>query len=116
MPIHSEEEVEGEAKKIVEALKKIVDPEIGMDIINLGLVYDIRVEGDVATIVMTLTTPFCPWGPLVISQAEEAVKALGFKDVNIEITFDPPWGTHMMSEEAKAKLGVGGEKDENKDK
>lgn len=116
MPVHSESDVEGDAKKIVKALKGVVDPEIGVDVINLGLIYGIKVEGNVATIIMTLTTPFCPWGPMIISQVEDIVRALGFKDVRIEVTFDPPWSTDMMSEEAKIRLGVGGDKYEDKSK
>ena len=95
-------------EKIMEALKSVYDPEIGIDIVNLGLIYDLSVDdsGNVS-IKMTLTTPACPLAGTV----EEAVRAVvsaidGVESVNVEIVWDPPWNPSMMSEEAKEMLGI----------
>lgn len=95
-------------EQIREALKGVYDPEIGIDIVNLGLIYDISIskEGNVS-VKMTLTTPGCPLGPTV----QEAVKAVlesidGVKSTNVEIVWDPPWNPSMMSDEAKQILGI----------
>ncbi len=93
--------------KIVETLKSIFDPEIPVDIYELGLIYDVFVneERDVK-ILMTLTTPNCPVIETLPVEIEEKVKAIDeVRNAEVEITFDPPWTQDMMSEEAKLELG-----------
>ena len=92
--------------QVREALKRVIDPEIGINIMDLGLIYDVKVENDVAHILMTLTVPGCPLANMLTQQAEKAVRAVeGIKDVKLELTWDPPWNPKMMSEDAKRKLG-----------
>lgn len=93
--------------KIVEVLKAIYDPEIPVDIYELGLIYDVMVndENDVK-ILMTLTSPNCPVAETLPVEVEEKVKTLEeVKNCEVEITFDPTWTQEMMSEEAKLELG-----------
>ncbi len=93
-------------EKIKEQLKKVIDPEIGLSVVDLGLIYDIKVEGDKVHIKMTLTTPGCPLHQMLVRGVERAVAELeGVKDVQVELVWDPPWHPSMMSEEAKKKLG-----------
>lgn len=92
---------------VTEALKEVYDPELHYNIVDLGLVYDVEVKDGAIHILMTLTTPACPIGPMVIEQIQENVGLLpGVKDVDVEITFDPLWSPDMMSEEARADLGL----------
>ncbi len=92
---------------VTEALKEVYDPELHYNIVDLGLVYDVEVKDGAIHILMTLTTPACPIGPMVIEQIQENVGLLpGVKDVDVEITFDPLWSPEMMSEEARADLGL----------
>ncbi len=93
---------------VLAALKGVIDPELGVNIVDLGLVYSVGVEGDTTNIVMTLTTPGCPLGGYFMEQVKEAVATgVGIDEdkVGVEITFDPPWSQELMSEEAKAQLG-----------
>jgi len=96
-------------KKQVEAvLKTIPDPEIGVSIWDLGLIYDVTVEGKSGRvkILMTLTTIGCPLFDLIAGPVREAVgKIREVKTVDVELTFDPPWNSDRMSDEAKAQLG-----------
>jgi len=93
--------------KIVEVLKTIYDPEIPVDIYELGLIYDVFVnENNDIKILMTLTSPNCPVAETLPVEVEEKIKTI--EDVNnaeVEITFDPPWSQDLMSEEAKLELG-----------
>jgi FeS assembly SUF system protein len=92
----------------MEALKNCYDPEIPVNIVDLGLVYDVKIIDDKNVYVkMTLTAPGCPVGPFVAEQVREAVMALveGVEKVDVEIVFDPPWTPDRMSDEAKALLG-----------
>jgi len=92
---------------VVEALREVYDPELHYNIYDLGLVYDIGVEDGKVHILMTLTTPACPIGPMVTEQIQENLNLLpGVRDVDIEFTFDPPWNPEMMSDEARADLGL----------
>jgi len=92
---------------VTEALKEIYDPELQYNIVDLGLVYDVDVKDGDVHILMTLTTPACPIGPMIIAQIEEMVRILpGVKDVDVELTFDPMWSPEMMSGEARAGLGL----------
>jgi len=106
-------ESEGRSKPVVsedvvtEALKQVYDPELHYNIVDLGLVYDVEIKDGAIHILMTLTTPACPIGPMVIEQIQENVGLVpGVKDVDVEITFDPLWSPDMMSEEARADLGL----------
>ena len=95
-------------EKIVKVLKTIFDPEIPVDIYELGLIYDVFVneEFDVK-ILMTLTTPNCPVAETLPVEVEEKVNSINeVKDAEVEITFDPPWSQDLMSEEAKLELGM----------
>ncbi|WP_036381191.1 SUF system Fe-S cluster assembly protein [Muricauda sp. MAR_2010_75] len=95
-------------EKIVKVLKTIYDPEIPVDIYELGLIYDVFVNEDYdVKILMTLTSPNCPVAESLPAEVEEKVKSLDeLKDVEVEITFDPPWTQELMSEEAKLELGL----------
>ena len=95
-------------EKIIKAIKTIFDPEIPVDIYELGLIYDIMVnENFDVKILMTLTTPNCPVAETLPVDVEEKVKTVqGVKDVEVEITFEPPWSQDLMSDEAKLELGI----------
>ena len=95
-------------EKIVKVLKTIYDPEIPVDIYELGLIYDVFVNEDKEVkILMTLTSPNCPVAETLPVEVEEKVKSLDLvKDAEVEITFDPPWTQDLMSEEAKLELGL----------
>jgi FeS assembly SUF system protein len=95
-------------EEIVEVLKSIYDPEIPVDIYELGLIYDVFVNEDYEVkILMTLTTPNCPVAETLPLEVEEKVKSIdSVKDAEVEITFDPPWSQDLMSEEAKLELGM----------
>ncbi|MDX5403989.1 MAG: SUF system Fe-S cluster assembly protein [Bacteroidota bacterium] len=93
---------------VVDVLRAIYDPEIPVDIYELGLIYDVQVsdEGDVK-VLMTLTSPNCPVAESLPEEVREKVRSLDdVKEVEVEITFDPPWNKDMMSEEAKLELGI----------
>lgn len=93
--------------KIEDALRTVFDPEIPVNILELGLVYDIKIEeGEKVQIIMTLTAPACPAAGEIIFDVQTKVEAIeGVADVHIQLTFDPPWDKEMMSEEAKLELG-----------
>lgn len=103
----TQDDVQNLGDKIVVVLKSIFDPEIPVDIYELGLIYDVMVndENDVK-ILMTLTSPNCPVAETLPVEVEEKVKTLEeVKNCEVEITFDPTWTQDMMSEEAKLELG-----------
>ena len=93
--------------KIVEVLKTVHDPELPADIYELGLVYDINIsDNGFVNIKMTLTAPGCPVAGDIIMEVDNKVRTVeGVTDVNVMLTFDPPWNREMMSEEAKLELG-----------
>ena len=103
----NEKEVQDLGDKIVGVLKTIYDPEIPVDIYEVGLIYDVMVnENNEAKILMTLTSPNCPVAESLPLDVEEKVKSLEeIEDAEVEITFDPTWTQDMMSEEAKLELG-----------
>lgn len=94
-------------EKIVAVLKTIYDPEIPVDIYELGLIYDVFVNEDSdVKILMTLTTPNCPVAETLPQEVKEKVRSLDeVKEVALELTFDPPWTRELMSDEAKLELG-----------
>ncbi len=94
-------------EKVLEALKTVYDPELPVNIVDLGLIYDIQISGRNIKLKMTLTTPGCGMGRVIAKQAEMALQELGAKNVLVEIVWDPPWNPDMMSEEAKQRLGIG---------
>jgi len=95
-------------EKIVKVLKTIYDPEIPVDIYELGLIYDVMVNTeDEVKILMTLTTPNCPVAESLPQEVEEKIRSMDeVSDCEVEITFDPPWTQELMSEEAKLELGM----------
>ncbi|NHM06089.1 SUF system Fe-S cluster assembly protein [Flavobacterium sp. CYK-4] len=95
-------------EQIVKKLKTIYDPEIPVDIYELGLIYDVMVNEDYQVkILMTLTSPNCPVAETLPKEVEEKVSAIeNVKGTEVEITFDPPWSKDLMSEEAKLELGM----------
>ena len=104
----SEIDINTLGEKIVRVLKTIYDPEIPVDIYELGLIYDVFVNEDFdVKILMTLTTPNCPVAETLPLEVEEKVRSLNeVKTAEVEITFDPPWNQDLMSEEAKLELGM----------
>ncbi len=99
------EAVELTEEAVLEVLKTVRDPEIPIDIVNLGLIYDVGVKGANVHVKMTLTTPGCGMGAMISRQAEDAIKAMGANNVIVEIVWDPPWNQDMMSDYAKERLG-----------
>ena len=94
-------------EKIVKELKQVFDPEIPVDVYELGLIYDVFINEDYEVkILMTLTSPNCPVAESLPKEVEDKVKSIDeVKDAEVEITFDPPWTKDLMSEEAKLELG-----------
>ena len=93
-------------EQVYEALEEVIDPELGLDFVSLGLVYDVEIESGEAFITFTLTTPACPIGPQVSEQMREFVGELdGVDNVDARMVFTPPWTPELMSEEAKFALG-----------
>lgn len=94
--------------EILDALKAVEDPEIGINIVDLGLVYGAEVQDGVVNITMTLTSPFCPAGPYITAQVEAVTSSLsGVKDVHVDLVWSPPWDPRTMaSDEAKDLLGI----------
>ena len=91
---------------VQEVLRDVIDPELGLDFVELGLIYDVEIEGGTVKITYTLTTPACPIGPQVSEQIEEYVSELdGVEQVEPVMTFSPPWTPERMSEDAKFALG-----------
>jgi metal-sulfur cluster biosynthetic enzyme len=91
---------------VMEALENVIDPELGLDFVSLGLVYDVEVEGSDVYVTFTLTSPGCPIGPQVSEQMKEFVAEIdGVERVFPKMTFSPPWSPERMSEDAKFALG-----------
>lgn len=93
-------------EQIIENLKQVYDPEISVNVYDLGLIYEINISNDHCDIVMTLTSPFCPAADEIIEDVHFAVTSAGIKTCDVRVTFDPPFGPEMMSDEAKMLLGV----------
>jgi metal-sulfur cluster biosynthetic enzyme len=91
---------------VIEGLKKCYDPEIPVNIYDLGLIYKLEIRDNDVDILMTLTSPFCPVIDYLLDQIKEEIKKRGAENVNIDLTFDPPWNKDMMSEAAKEELGL----------
>jgi metal-sulfur cluster biosynthetic enzyme len=94
------------ADEVTDALREVIDPELGLDFVELGLIYEVTVDGGSVHVTYTLTSPGCPIGPQVSEQIEEFVMELdGVEDVQSTMTFTPPWTPELMSEDAKFALG-----------
>ncbi len=104
-PENSEEMLQQE---IVKALREVYDPELPVNLYDLGLIYEVNIlEDKVVQIVMTLTTPSCPVAEMIPGQVENRVRFVeGVKDVKVKLVWDPPWNRDMMTEEAKLELGL----------
>ena len=95
-------------EEIVEALRVVEDPELGMDIVELGLLYEAEVDGPKVHVTYSLTSMGCPVGPMIEQQIREVVEGMeGVADVEMELTWDPPWSPERMSDDAKFILGFG---------
>ncbi len=92
-----------DAEGLLDVLRAVIDPEVGMNIVDLGLVYDIAVDAHAVRVVMTMTTPACPMGELIVDEVEAALSAVlpaGIR-IDVELTWSPPWDPSMMSDEAR---------------
>ena len=94
--------------EVIEALREVEDPELGMDIVELGLMYDVEVEGPKVKVIHSLTSMGCPAGPMIQEGIYEAAQRVpGVQEVEVELTWDPPWTPELMSDDAKFILGFG---------
>ena len=92
---------------VLEALRQVEDPELGMDIVDLGLLYDVEIEGPKVKITYSLTSMGCPVGPLIAQDIDRAAREVpGVEEVDLELIFDPPWTPERMSEEARLELNM----------
>lgn len=93
---------------LLRALRVVIDPELGIDVVSLGLVYAASRAGDRAHVVMTMTTPACPLGEAITRDAREAIETMvaGVRHAEIELVFEPPWSPDRMSPEAREQLGA----------
>jgi len=91
---------------VYDRLKTVMDPELHVDIVSLGLIYKIEVIEEVIVVTMTLTTPGCPLAPEIDRLVRQAIKPLGEYKIELELVWDPAWSKNLMSEEAKLKLGM----------
>lgn len=95
-----------EAEQLRELLRTVIDPELGVDIVSLGLVYELTVERRTATVVTTTTTPACPLGEYITTEVERVLRGSGaVDDVTVHLTHDPLWTPELMEESAKRALG-----------
>lgn len=94
-------------ERIYDELRTIVDPEVGFDIVSLGLIYDVSVNGDKAKVTMTLSTRSCPLHELILGWVNDAVlRVEGIKECDIDLVWEPEWNIQMASDEVKKALGV----------
>ncbi|MEW6304113.1 MAG: metal-sulfur cluster assembly factor [Verrucomicrobiota bacterium] len=92
---------------LLDTLRQVIDPELGINIVDMGLVYDIQREGSRVVVKMTLTTPGCPMHDSIAGGVEMALLgAEGVEEVRVELVNDPPWNPAMMSESARAQVGI----------
>jgi len=96
-------------EEVYQALQTCYDPEIPVNIVDLGLIYDVQIEGSKVTVKMTLTAPGCGMGGMIAGQARQKIldNVDGVDEATVDLVWDPPWEPSRMSEEAKHKLGVG---------
>ncbi len=93
---------------IYDAISTVIDPEVGFNLVEMGLIYDVKIEANNHVVVtMTLSTPSCPLHEMLLNWVREAVmKVDGVESVKVDLTFDPPWNPNMASDEVKKKLGA----------
>jgi metal-sulfur cluster biosynthetic enzyme len=95
-------------EQVVDALRAVEDPELGMDIVELGLLYDVEVEGPKVKVIHTLTSMGCPVGPMIQENIDQIARSMPeVEEVEVELTWDPPWSPEKMSDDAKFILGFG---------
>ena len=95
-------------EEVFEALRGVEDPELGMDIVELGLLYDVEIDGSKVKLIHSLTSMGCPAGPMIQEDMHNVAAAVpGVEEVEIELTWDPPWTPERMSDDAKFILGIG---------
>jgi metal-sulfur cluster biosynthetic enzyme len=96
-------------EEIYQVLQQCYDPEIPVNIVDLGLIYDVQIEGSKVTVKMTLTAPGCGMGGMIAGQARQKIldNIDGVEEATVDLVWDPPWEPSRMSEEAKQKLGIG---------
>lgn len=91
---------------VLEALRRVYDPEIPVDIVNLGLIYEVKIGDGKVRVRMTTTAPGCPVGAFIAAEAERAIREIeGVEDVSVELVYDPPWSPERISEAGKRMLG-----------
>lgn len=94
------------AKRAIEVLRGVIDPEVGLDVVSLGLVHGVEVDGDRVDVSMTMTTPACPLGEHITLDVERRLRGLeGVREAVVRLAWDPPWTPERMSPEARASLG-----------
>lgn len=92
--------------RVAGALARVIDPELGLDVVDLGLVYRIEVDGDRVHVDLGVTTPACPFGHRLAEEAADAIRSLPeAEEVEVELVFEPPWDPSMLSERARRRLG-----------
>lgn len=96
-----------EEVELIDALKEVIDPELMINIVDLGLVYDISQEDEIANVTMTLTSPACPAGPQIVQNAKMALERLeDVSEAKITLTMSPPWSPERMTDDARDQLGI----------
>ncbi len=108
-------------EQVFERIRPVKDPEIGLSVVDLGLIYSVDIKDDMVTIKMTLTSPGCPYGPQIISAVKSVASGIeGVKSAGIDLVWSPPWNPYTMcSEDAKMQLGIfdlDGDDDDDDDK
>jgi metal-sulfur cluster biosynthetic enzyme len=94
-------------EQVLEALKEVVDPELLVNVVDLGLIYNVNINDEIIDVEMTLTSPACPAGPQLIQQAKTALARLeGIETVNVNLIMTPPWTPERMTEAARDQLGI----------
>ena len=94
-------------EKVLNALKEVIDPELGIDLVSLGMVYDVRIKYNFVELDLTLTSPGCPIASQILADSEQAVlKIPTITNVRVDFVFNPPWTPERISPEAKARLGI----------
>ncbi len=92
---------------LLEALRTVIDPELGLDVVSLGLVYAAERKGSTACVQLTMTSPTCPLGGVICEDAQQALQAVpGIEFVELDLTFDPPWTPERISDGARERLGL----------
>lgn len=108
MMMDNKEKIRILEEQIIDRFKKVYDPEIPVNIYDLGLIYEIKIDGNFdATVVMTLTAPNCPVAEILPGQVKATVESVeGIRKCDVELTFEPTWSQEMLSDEAKLDLGL----------